>query len=158
MKNLIYISHRGNINGKNPEMENHPDYIQKALDLGYDVEVDVWVKGDKFYLGHDEPKYEINKDFLKERYTKLWCHAKNIYALNALLELSHSVNCFWHQNDDYTLTKFGFIWVYPNKKLIKSKDKKLISNSIAVLPELYPDWDISKAIGICSDFIANYKK
>ena len=38
---MILISHRGNINGPNPEMENNPEYIQKALDLGYDVEVDV---------------------------------------------------------------------------------------------------------------------
>mgnify|MGYP001440007744 CR=1 FL=1 len=30
---MILISHRGNIKGKNPEMENSPKYIKKALDL-----------------------------------------------------------------------------------------------------------------------------
>lgn len=153
MKNLIYISHRGNINGRNPEMENHPDYIKKALDLGYDVEVDVWYKNNKFYLGHDEPQYEISKELLSN--SKLWCHAKNIEVLNKINEFYHidyfftTINCFWHQNDDYTLTSHGYIWTYPNKPILQ--------NCIAVLPELYPDWDISKAIGICSDYISRYK-
>ena len=36
-------------------MENNPEYIQNALDLGYDVEVDVWgTKYGAWYLGHDE--------------------------------------------------------------------------------------------------------
>ena len=30
---MILISHRGNINGPNPEMENNPEYIQKAIRL-----------------------------------------------------------------------------------------------------------------------------
>ena len=30
---MILISHRGNINGKNPSMENHPDYIKKSLKI-----------------------------------------------------------------------------------------------------------------------------
>ena len=34
---MILISHRGNLTGKNPERENHPDYIKEALDLGFDV-------------------------------------------------------------------------------------------------------------------------
>lgn len=145
MKNLIYISHRGNINGKNPEMENHPDYIQKALDLGYSVEIDVWYVDNKWYLGHDKPQYETEERFLRLR--KIWSHAKNI---DALYKMRNSlIHYFWHQNDDYTLTSKNYIWTYPNKELSK--------NSIAVLPELYPDWDISKAIGICSDFISKYK-
>ena len=32
---MIYISHRGNIDGKIPSMENHPSYIDKAIALGY---------------------------------------------------------------------------------------------------------------------------
>ena len=41
---MILISHRGNINGKNPEKENHPDYIWVAIQAGYEVEIDVWFK------------------------------------------------------------------------------------------------------------------
>ena len=34
---MILISHRGNINGKNLNIENHPSYIDKAIEAGYDV-------------------------------------------------------------------------------------------------------------------------
>jgi hypothetical protein len=49
------IAHRGNINGSNPEKENHPDYINEAIKLGHNVEIDVWFINNKFYLGHDDP-------------------------------------------------------------------------------------------------------
>ena len=65
---MILISHRGNINGPNPEMENNPEYIQKALDLGYDVEVDVWgTKYGAWYLGHDDKEYLIDVEFFTTR-------------------------------------------------------------------------------------------
>ena len=35
------ISHRGNINGREPDKENSPQYIQKAIALELEVEVDV---------------------------------------------------------------------------------------------------------------------
>ena len=39
---MILISHRGNINGRQPNLENLPEYIDSALELGYDVEIDIW--------------------------------------------------------------------------------------------------------------------
>jgi len=136
------ISHRGNINGKNLEKENHPDYISKALSLGYDVEVDVWYDNG-FWLGHDKPVYPIRTSFLKNK--KLWCHAKN---LEAIVEMkNNNIHYFWHQKDDITLTSKGYIWAYPGKQPIKE--------SIAVLPEIYKD-DVSNCIGICSDNIIKY--
>jgi len=39
---MLLISHRGNIDGKQLNRENHPDYIEEALNLKFDVEVDVW--------------------------------------------------------------------------------------------------------------------
>ena len=77
---MILISHRGNLNGKNKERENEPLYIIEATEKGYDVEIDVWWKEDRFYLGHDEPYYKVNINFLQNR--KFWCHAKNIEALD----------------------------------------------------------------------------
>jgi hypothetical protein len=35
--------------------ENSPDYIWRAIQAGYNVEVDVWFVDGKFKLGHDEP-------------------------------------------------------------------------------------------------------
>ena len=64
---MILISHRGNINGSKPEMENKPEYIQQALDLGYDVEIDVWLIDGNFFLGHDEPQYQVHGTFLMKK-------------------------------------------------------------------------------------------
>ena len=105
------IAHRGNINGRNPERENSPDYILEALALGFDVEVDVWFVEGKFYLGHDEPVFKTDTDFLRN--PKLWCHAKNTDALHELLKAN--TNCFWHENDSFTLTSRGTPWCFPGK-------------------------------------------
>ena len=141
---MIYISHRGFINGKDTKLENNPDQINYLLEQNINVEIDVRFYKNKFYLGHDEPSYEIDKKFLNN--SKLWCHAKNYETLNVLTKID--CHYFWHQEDDYTLTSKGVLWVYPGKKLTK--------NSICVLPEL-SDYKIFDCLGICSDFIKRYK-
>ena len=35
---MILISHRGNIDGRNPDMENNPSYIMRAVRENFDVE------------------------------------------------------------------------------------------------------------------------
>ena len=84
------ISHRGNINGKQPESENMPDYINSALKLGYDVEIDVWWHDNGFYLGHDDPVYKISVDYLQNN--KVWCHAKNSEALHEMIKYNN-IHC-----------------------------------------------------------------
>jgi hypothetical protein len=147
---MILISHRGNINGPDPELENNPDQILHALSRGYDVEVDVWLDDNKgLMLGHDAPRYFIDYTFLMD--SRLWCHAKNHAALEWMISQSKYIHSFWHQNDRYTLTSRGFIWSFP--RVLEAK------NCIAVYPELYPDdFDFSQCEGICSDHIADYKK
>ena len=147
---MIFISHRGNLTGKKPEMENKPSYISDALNQGYHCEVDVWFVDNKFMLGHDEPKYGFPFVLFRSFYNKLWIHCKNTEAISALNDFpeTHLLNYFWHQNDDVTLTSKGYIWAYPGKQPIKS--------SIAVLPEINND-DLTHAIGICSDNIKKYK-
>jgi hypothetical protein len=34
---MIYISHRGNINGRIENVENKPEYVNDTILLGYDV-------------------------------------------------------------------------------------------------------------------------
>lgn len=143
---MIFISHRGNIDSINTEKENSPEYISLALNLGFDVEVDVWCESDELYLGHDKPIYKVDLNFLKNK--NLWCHAKNVEALNKMLE--NDIHCFWHQDDYVTLTSKKYIWAYPNKNYP--------TNSIAVLPENNQDSVISNCIGVCSDFILKYKE
>ena len=70
------ISHRGNIEGPDASVENHPDQIKKVIEMGFDVEIDVRYIDGKYVLGHDTPDYQVSKDFLLNN--KLWCHAKNI--------------------------------------------------------------------------------
>ncbi len=64
---MIYISHRGNLTGKSLKDENNPDYIMKAIESGFDVEIDVWFKNNIFYLGHDKPSFEVDTKFLKNQ-------------------------------------------------------------------------------------------
>lgn len=145
---MILISHRGNLNGSLEWEENKPHYINNALDLGYDVEIDVWKQPDGWYLGHDEPEFLIDEEFLINK--SLWCHAKNLESLDALLGLG--VKCFWHENDKYTLTSNNFIWTYPGYPLGKK--------SICVMPKRFAKQfvDLSNCAGICSDYIAEWNK
>ncbi len=146
---IRFISHRGNINGNSPSDENNIDYINKALSDGYDVEVDVWLYNNKYYFGHDEPQYETNIEFICRDYQKLWFHAKNKEVLRSLLRFDF-LNVFWHQNDDYTITSKGYIWVFPGKDLVQG--------SICVMPETIEKvQNLSMCFGICSDYIEKYR-
>jgi hypothetical protein len=143
---VIYISHRGNINGKNPHLENNPSYIDEAIDLGYDVEIDLWFIDGRTYLGHDGPQYEVDDEWFANRANKLWVHCKNTDSLNWIRNTI--LHYFWHEEDTLTLTSKQYMWVYPGKQPI--------IGSVAVMPEISND-DVSKCIGICSDVIKQYK-
>jgi len=146
---MFYIAHRGNLNGPNPKRENHPDYLMKAINQGFDVELDVWLIDGKFILGHDAPQYEVEKGFLCNGF--MWCHAKNIeFAICIDTTTCLQVSYFFHNTDDYALVSNGRIWTYPGKSIINE-------NQVAVMPERVPDWDISLAGGICSDYARKYK-
>jgi hypothetical protein len=140
---MIFIAHRGNLNGPNPERENTPSYIQEALDLGYHVEIDVWVTEDGLFLGHDLPQHPTTVDFLMSS-NKMICHAKNAKALVMLI--THHIHCFSHDVDNVVLTSKKLLWTYPGKELT--------SLSIAVMPERasYSDEDLGDIIGVCSDY------
>ena len=144
---MIIISHRGNLEGIDRETENTEQQIQKAICLGFHVEVDVWLINDKVFLGHDGPENESSLSFLKNE--MIWCHAKNIEAFNYLLE--NNVHVFWHQTDDVVLTSLGYLWTFPGKKLTK--------NSICVLPEnsSYSDNEVRSCAGMCTDYPKRYK-
>ena len=90
--------------------------IREAIDKGYDVEIDVWFINDEWFLGHDEPQYEIELNFLVDLEDKIFCHCKNIDALNRMND-NGRIHCFWHQEDDVTLTSKGYMWTYPGKQL-----------------------------------------
>lgn len=144
---MILISHRGNINGRIEEVENNPEYIDSAIKAGYDVEIDAWVVNGFIMLGHDEPTYPVDIEWLRSRITKLWIHCKNIAALELFDDLVE-FHYFWHESDTVTITSQMVIWAYPGNQPIK--------NSIAVMPEMCKD-NITECLGICSDYIKLYR-
>lgn len=107
------------------------------LEIG-DIKIEVYL------WNHDEPKEEVGLDFLLNK--NIWCHAKNIEAFESLL--IDSAHCFWHEEDDYTLTSKGYIWTYPGQKLVEK--------SVCVLPESFKERNVEKCSGLCSDFVLNY--
>jgi len=142
---MILISHRGYEDGENSLFENNPVQIKRLLKMGIEVEIDVWYIKGRYFLGHDDPKYQIQESFLKQE--GLWCHAKNKDALEQML--ASSVHCFWHQVDDYTITSRGYIWAYPSKETSGK-------NTVLLLPEKFPTIEYSKYDFICTDFVNKY--
>ena len=144
------ISHRGNLNGPNKQTENTIESIKTAINLGFDVEIDVWYIDKILYLGHDSDSLITDhnlKNFLLENSSKLWIHCKNVEAMEWFNSIG-GFNYFWHQEDTLTLTSMNVIWAYPGKQPI--------IGSIAVIPEIFND-KLDSCIGVCSDYIENYK-
>ncbi len=142
---MIFIAHRGLTDGPNNELENKPEQILKSLEEGFHCEVDVRYIDGQWMLGHDRPDYEVDYEFLF--LDGLWIHAKNLEALY-VLGADKSLNFFWHQNDDFTLTSQGEIWTYP--------EKPLTGDSIMLMPE-WADPKLERlnfnCKGICSDYV-----
>ena len=152
------IAHRGNTDGPNPLEENKLEYIESAIDKGFDVEIDVRYDSSesKFYLGHDYPQYTIDWDWFIKYSDKLWIHCKDIGSLYQFNLASNSfippaLNYFWHQDDQFTLTSKNYIWTYPGHKHTP--------DSIVVMPELiYKNITQAKNLNcyaICSDFVGD---
>lgn len=150
---MIIIAHRGNLFGESEE-ENKPDFIDKALLMGFDVEIDLWYRKKDFFLGHDYPQYLISNNWLNERNKKLWIHCKNKECLSKMIQTEF--HYFWHQKDNYTLTSKNYIWSFPgyeinSKKCIKvlpEKTYKKINKNLL---------EIDSYGGICSDYVYKYK-
>ncbi len=149
---MILIAHRGLTSGPNPELENRLEVIMEALEDGFHAEIDLWYIDGKFFLGHDAPTYEIDYDFLKT--DGLWIHCKNIDAAAMLSGQKDKINYFWHQEDDITITRRGWLWTYPRKPLT--------GFSIWVQPEWDADWRdhirTTLCAGICSKYVKEIRK
>lgn len=138
------VSHRGNMFGRSLDKENHPHYIEAALNAGYECEIDVWRVGNIWMLGHDNPQYYVNIQWLDN--PKLWIHAKNADAMLLMPKTFHNV--FWHESDLMALTSRGFIWTVSHH----------IHNSKVIIMCVenteFPSSDILRRVGgVCSDYI-----
>ena len=130
---MRWILHRGNYNGPNT-IENNPIELLNLIEKDYELEIDLWYRDNRFYLGHDFPEYEIEEEFLE--HNGLWIHCK-------------------HTNEDYVLTSKGYIWCFVGKPALE--------NSVIVMPEkalssyTYEEL-ISKNCIVCSDYLEDYIK
>ncbi len=135
---MLIISHRGNLEGRDPATENTVEQVQKALDLGFDVEVDVWWVNGDFFLGHDTPDEQVLPEYLANEH--LWCHAKNVEALEHMLERP-DIHCFVHDRDKYAATSQGYIWTAVRSSA--GNRVVVVANDMTHTDDVY---------GICTDY------
>jgi hypothetical protein len=145
----LIISHRGNLYG--PQInENRSPTIHRALELGFEVQIDLWVieVEDKktIWMGFREyqAEDEVHSDFLQTYRDRLWIHAKNEHALNQAL--SFDLHCFFYfENSPYTLTSEGWIWYDLHAKPMQEKTSSKhvilsLPESEIILPEHGQGW------------------
>ncbi len=147
------IAHRGNLYGPDEANENSPAQILRALDKGFDAEIDVRVVSNQIFFGHDYPQYECPERFLLSIIEKSWFHCKNLEAITYLSTKFPGIKYFWHQEDDFSLTSNGYIWTYPGKDINK--------RSIIVLPEkidrnILKEQMLNDPYAVCTDWPENY--
>lgn len=148
------IAHRGNINGPD-NYENTREKLLRALDYGFDVEVDVQVYDNILYLGHCVPQEPIEPGLLKS--DRIWVHCKTLRTFHALRY--HGLNIFYHDKDLMTITQDGYLWHHQDTTHL---DIESYATSLSVVCSL--DYSDEKAerfknlFGICTDYPEKYRK
>lgn len=144
---MLVISHRGNLNGSISSLENSPEYAKAALNRGYEVEIDLWYNKEYKHLttGHSHSQHNIKQDFLHTE--NIWFHAKNIDALELLIELEIK-KFFYHDRDAYALTSNGYIWTFTGEPVLHK--------SIVMFPEKLKEEQYINCTGVCTDYARNY--
>lgn len=151
---MLLIAHRGNCSGLNPERENTHDYIDEAIERGYDVEIDIWSWNDVLWLGHDEPQYPVDQEWLLNRKDKLWIHCKDFKSLDLFMD--SALRFFYHEKENYTaIMGSSNIWAHNLQEV----------NSRCIIPLLslnditkYTSDKYGKCYGICSDYVTELEK
>ena len=162
------IAHRGNMNGRDNQRENHPDHLSAALKEGLGVEYDLWLVDGMWVLGHDAPQYQVTWPWLIRLGTtssestqsmsqpRAWAHCKNLEAyktLNSWLReggrnQAQYLNFFWHEDDLFTTTSLGFMWMHPRATEIPVGSAWVIPDSNASSVTAH---NLVKARWICTD-------
>lgn len=143
------ISNKGNLRGIISEYENTPEYIEAALNSGFDVKIDLLLNDGKLFIGNDSNKIKLDIDWLEKYHNKLWLECKDINLIQKLNQLDNRgvyLNYFWHENDQITLTSRGYILSYIDEPVI---------GAIIMTPTIKND-KIKLCYGICSDNIMDF--
>jgi len=142
---MMLIAHRGNMFGAT-RFENEPFYLIKTIEAGCMVEADVRGKDGRLHFGHDEMQYDMPADYFDKYGQMTIFHAKNQEAMDILMDLR--AHWFFHDKDDYTLTSFGYVWVYPGKPMDNSVRYIYVNPSACEVPV-----GLHKIAGVCSDYV-----
>ena len=135
---MLVISHRGNLEGPDSAIENHPNQIDRCISqYSMNVEIDLRIINGHYWLGHDEPTHKTSIDFISQ--PNIWVHAKNKLVI-PVLKKNKNVHWFWHENDKVALTSKGYVWCFPGHE---------VECGIAV----DAGQTIKNCLGICSDNI-----
>lgn len=148
---MLIIAHRGLMTGPDEALQNHPRQVETALAAGFDVEIDLWLRGGEWYLGHDGPEHVVSQEFIDQ--PGLWIHCKNLPAFFSLKSRDGRYNFFWHESDTVVLTSLGHVWTYMGKPKTRSP------YSICVMPEVTygPEHMLNEIrtqpwYGVCTDW------
>lgn len=155
------ISHRGNLSGPDPDLENKLEHIETVLNTTQlDVEIDIRAIDGKLFLGHDSIEDSVSLNFLLNNKDRLWIHCKNIEAYEVFSRYrsfgASTFNFFFHDKDPCALTSNGWLWGFPNSTL----NDKIQDHYVHVLPEF--TLDVEDTIRVykyfCTDYPLNYEK
>jgi hypothetical protein len=144
------ISNKGNITGKLLD-ENNPAIVESAINIGYDVKIDLWLQENQLYLGTDKPEYKLDIDWLEKHHHKLWLHCHDLEIINkfyALDPMGVKLNYFHMESD---------ILVRSSKWYNIMQLKNPINGCVFMNPENHPEYDFSQCFGIISNSVAIYR-
>jgi hypothetical protein len=154
------ISHRGNLTGPDSDKENTESYLIEALNMGFDIEFDIWYIS-KFWLGHDSPLKSFSTDTLLHWSTmymnqNFYVHCKNMWALEEMIKISkRNIIPFFHDVDQCILLKDNTIWVHPSavhSSLTRENCIAVYSTCKTVKYDINYDIDFERFHGICTDY------
>lgn len=147
---MIIISHRGNIRGPVPDQENRPSYIDCAIGNGFQVEIDVRSINGELWLGHDDPQYKVDHNWLDKRRHYLWIHCKNLEAAKECW----AYHSFCHSDDPFVYTSTGKIWLHNDNHGISYFDDSVVIPRISKkdLETFKGDSSLGTPFAICTDY------
>jgi len=140
------IAHKGLWQGSDNNTANTTKQLKMALKAGYDVECDIIERDGKLWLGHDEPKEEIDIEFLKD--SRIFAHAKDERAYKILIK--ENIQSFMQNNEILSeIENSNLWWVNSNYKvpygksfkncIIHYSNKDLICNGVEIFG-IYGDY------------------
>ena len=138
------ISHRGNLTGPSPELENTVASVEMAANF-FKVEIDIRKLNGEYFLGHDEPERKVSLQWLNYYRDKLFLHCKNADAYEC--DRLQDFHRFMHENEDTVTCSRGNVLKHPNFKPLPNSYNMMPENS-----EQETLQTVLKSSAVCTDY------